>query len=189
MSFFHLNKSQVKLSTGLAGIATVLALIACESSVSNEDKDNTLTTAAYGSSECATAPSTKSFYGKYVWTSSSDYTTSCNAIDDTALGTAGYSGYGSNIKNVPTNQADCEATGITSAFYTRMADGTTGGWTLQKTEEHTGAWKIIAGFGVCNLHSTNFPPQASRVLVRVATTVRRYSGSSYITLPFSSFLH
>jgi hypothetical protein len=186
---FLLKKSHIKLSFSFAGIAAALALSGCQSGVSNEDKETTLVIAAYTSSQCAATAPIATFFGAYRWGSSSNYNTKCNAVDDTALGTALYSGYGSSASVLPNNQVACEATQITSLFYTRIADGTNFGWVQQKLEAHAGVWRPNQ-FHVnqCSLESTSYPPQVNGILVRVATTVRQANGTSFITIPFNSYL-
>lgn len=177
-----MKKTHFRRMAGL-GILGTLALWGCETQPVEREVE--LATSAYNASQCASATPVATFSGEYFWSSSSNYGTSCNAVDETSGGSGLFLPYGSgaNPNALPTSQSACESVFIRTVFYTKT--GST--WVLQKDESHSGVWGPLP-FGAtgCSLEGTSFPPPGGGIDVRVATTVRRPSGSSFVTLPFTT---
>jgi hypothetical protein len=103
---------------------------------------------------------------------------------ETTGGSSAYLPYGSYVveSSLPTTKAACQAVTIRSVFYRTYM----GGWVIQKDESHTGVWgPIPIGRTGCSLEGTSFPVPGVPG-VRVATTIRRPSGSSFVTYPFTT---
>jgi len=142
---------------------------------------------AFNASQCATARAAATFSGEYSWRSPTNYNTSCNAVDETTGGGLRFLPYGSMVDPFQlTTQAACQATTLRSVFYTRSGSV----WVLAKDESHPGVW-AVGPFGSmeCDGLASSFPPPGGGIGVRVATTVRRPSGSSFITVPFVTDFH
>jgi hypothetical protein len=170
--------------TGL-GLIGALAVGGCGTELDEEDVD--VSTSAFTASQCARATAAATFTGEYVWGSATNYSTACNAVDETTGGSSLFQPYGSEVNpsKLPTTQSACQSVTIRSTFYTKS--GST--WVLAKDESHAGVWGPLP-FGAvgCSLPGTSFPPPGGGIDVRVATTVRRPSGSSFVTLPFTTSL-
>ena len=154
----------------------------CWVGLDEEELDVNAVAQAFNASQCATARATATFSGEYVWNSPTNYNTSCNAVDETTGGSQLFLPYGSRVDPFRlTTQAACQATTLRTVFYTRSGSG----WVLAKDESHQGVW-AVGPFGSmeCDGLSSSFPPPGGGIGVRVATTVRRPSGSSFITVPF-----
>jgi hypothetical protein len=172
------------LVKGIAGLGMLgsLALAGCGTELDADDVETE--TSAFTAAQCQTASPVATFTGAYTWNSPSSYGTGCNAVDETSGGSSLYLPYGSYVleSNLPTTKAACEATTIRSVFYRTSG----GAWVIQKDESHSGVWgPIPINRTGCSLQGTSFPvPGVPKV--RVATTVRRASGSSFVTLPFTT---
>lgn len=164
----------------------VMSLLGCSAEMA-EDEDLGEVSLAFNASQCstATAAHTVTAGGPFNWASPSNYGMACNAVDDLAPRSGLYLPYYSKAQG-PTNQAQCEATTIRTVFYTRPAAG--GAWVVADDESHAGVWtpEPFGGF-TCYL-STSFPPQVGQN-VRIATTVRRPSGSSFVVDPFNTAIN
>lgn len=177
-----MEKAHILKLAGLGLIGT-LALLGCETAPVENDVE--LATSAYNATQCATASPVATFSGEYNWASPSSYSTKCNAVDETTGGSGLFLPYGSYVdaNALPTSQDACEAVTIRTTFYTKS--GST--WVLKKDESHSGVWGPIPFDRIgCSLEGTSFPPPGGGIDVRVATTVRRASGSSFVTLPFTT---
>ncbi len=117
----HPKKSMKKWCCGFAGIAAMVMVIVCESGISNQDAEYPIALAACNFRQCAEVAPTREFSGAYSWSSPADYSTKCLAIDETSMsGMENLSGFGASVKFISSfNKADCEATEITTHFYTK----------------------------------------------------------------------
>jgi hypothetical protein len=162
-----------------------LASSGCLAEVDDGDEDISTATQAFTASQCATATAVATFSVEYSWSSPANYGGACNAVDETNGGGSGlFLPYSSSVAPLSiTTQAACQATTLRSVFYTRS--GST--WVIAKDEPHQGIW-TLGPFGhmECDGLSSSFPPPGGGIGVRVATTVRRPSGSSFITVPFAT---
>lgn len=177
-----MEKANILKLAGL-GLAGTLALWGCQTAPVETETE--LAASAFTASQCASASPVKVFSGEYSWGSPTSYGTACNAIDETTGGSGLFLPYGSAVdaNALPTSQAACEAVTIRTTFYTKS--GST--WVLKKDESHSGVWGPIPFDRIgCSLESTSFPPPGGGIGVRVATTVRRPSGTSFVTLPFTT---
>lgn len=171
----------------LASLALVSAAAGCSGYDGAVDENVDSVSQAFNTSQCATAGAVATFTGQYTWGSPSSYGTACNAVDETTGGSGLYIGYSSepNLNALPTNQATCEQISIRSVFYTWNGSA----WILQSDQSLAATWGPDP-FGTfrCLLDGTFFPPPGGGTDVRVATTVRRGSGSTLVTYPFTTLL-
>jgi hypothetical protein len=172
------------MAKGIAGFGVlgILAQAGCATDVGTDDVE--LRTGAFTADQCAAASPVATFTGAYSWPSPSSYGTACNAVDETTGGSSAYLPYGSNVveSSLPTTKTACQAVTIRSIFYRTYM----GGWVIQKDESHSGVWgPIPIGRTGCSLEGTSFPVPGVPG-VRVATTIRRPSGSSFVTYPFTT---
>lgn len=177
-----MKKTYIRGMAGL-GLVGTLALWGCQTEPAESEVE--LPIAAYNASQCASASPAATFSGEYRWASPTNYGTRCNAVDETSGGSGLFMPYGSGVNPdaLPTSKSACEAVTIRSTFYTK-SDGR---WVLAKDESHSGVWgPIPIGRVGCSLEGTSFPPPGGGIGVRVATTVRRPSGTSFVTLPFTT---
>jgi hypothetical protein len=165
------------------GLLGSLALGGCATDLGAADDEGIeLQTGAFTASQCQTASPVATFTGAYSWSSSSSYGGNCNAVDETTGGSSLYLPYGSEVvaSSLPKTSAACQAVTIRSVFYRKS----NGAWVIQKDESHSGVWGALPFGGTgCTVQGTSFPPPGVPG-VRVATTVRSPSGSSFVTYPF-----
>jgi hypothetical protein len=160
-----------------------LALTGCLADGDEGDVDINTVAQAFNATQCATASPAASFSGEYMWNSPASYGTACNAVDEATGGSGLFMPYGSDVNPFAiTTQAACQATTLRTVFYTRSGSA----WVLAKDESHQGVWNT--GLGQCDGLSSSFPPPGGGIGVRVATTVRRPSGTSFVTVPFMTQL-
>lgn len=169
-------------------LAAAGSSLGCSAEMASEDDIGNVSQ-AFNASQCSTSTALATFSGEYTWSSPSNYGTACNAVDETTGGSGLYIGYGSQIdaNQAPANQTDCQNTTIRTVFYTRSSSSNP--WSLVQDESHQGVWTAgpFSSF-YCDQLSTFLPPPGGGIDVRVATTVRRPSGSSFVTYPFYSQL-
>jgi hypothetical protein len=126
---------------------------------------------------------------EYSWTSSPNYGGACNAVVDTVGSNANgglWLPYGSeaDLNSLPTTQAACETVTIRTVFYFGTAGNS------HEEQSYTGVWGPMPFNRTgCSLQGTARFGQGVGVEVRVATTVRRPSASSFVTYPFTTSHH
>lgn len=178
----------VSVAGRLGPIAFAIAMGGCalEGGAYADEEELGSVSSAFTSNQCASASAAATFVGQFIWNSPSNYGGACNAVDHAGASPAGYMPYGASItaNQRPTTQATCEATYIRTVFYKKNSSGA---WVAQKDESHYGVWQAapFGGMECVNL-DTSYPPQGSGVEVRMATTARRASGSSFVTYPITA---
>jgi hypothetical protein len=186
-----MNSSNVLSAAGrLGAIAFAMAMSGCAMDAGLEgeaEEDLGSVSSAFTSNQCASATAAATVSGQFVWNSPSNYGGNCNAVDHAGASSL-YLPYGASItaNQGPTTQATCEATYIRTVFYKKNGSGV---WVAQKDESNYGVWQA-GPFGVmeCANLGTSYPPQGTGVQVRMATTARRPSGSSFVTYPITAVI-
>jgi hypothetical protein len=170
--------SAVLLAAGLVSTSVGCSM---ETGNSAESENTDTVSLAYNQSQCATAGAVATFPTAYSYTSPTNYSTACNAVDATSMAENSFGNFVHWAGPLPTTAAACANSDMRAIWYAKF-DGVN--WGVVTDTDHVGVWSG----GRCTIADISFASARGQA-TRIASTARTYTGTTFTTSKFTLSTH